>query len=115
MVTPEEIEQKLKEIKPFLREEFQVDQIGYFGSFARGDYQEDSDVDTLVQLQRGIGWKFFDLKDYLESVLNRKVDLVTENSLRDKWKRNILSQVKYLWKTRKEAFWNTWTPKIPSY
>jgi len=96
MVTPEEIEQKLKEIMPFLRDEFKVDQIGYFGSFARGDYREDSDVDILVQLNSGIGWKFFDLKDYLESVLSRKVDLVTENSLRDKWKNIILSQVKYL-------------------
>lgn len=96
MLTSEEIEQKIKKIKPILENEFLVDQIGYFGSFARGDYREDSDVDILVACKRGIGWKFFDLKDYLESVLGRKVDLVTENSLRNKWKESILSQVKYL-------------------
>ena len=96
MLSSEEIEQKIKKIKPILENEFLIDQIGYFGSFARGDYREDSDVDILVACKRGIGWKFFDLKDYLESVLGRKVDLVTENSLRKQWKENILSQVKYL-------------------
>ena len=96
MITSNEIEQKLKEIKPILEAEFLVDQIGYFGSFARGDYREDSDVDIIVACKRGIGWKFFDLKEYLESVLGRRVDLVTENSLRKNWKERILSQVKYL-------------------
>ncbi len=96
MTTTKEIEQKIKEIKLILQEKFLVEQIGYFGSFARGDYREDSDVDILVACKRGIGWIFFDLKDYLESVLGRKVDLVTENSLRKNWKESILSQVKYL-------------------
>jgi len=96
MESPLEIERKIKEAKPFLKENFLVDQIGYFGSFARGDYREDSDVDIIVECRRGIGWKFFDLKDYLEEILGRKVDLVTENSLRTKWKKSILSQVKYL-------------------
>jgi predicted nucleotidyltransferase len=96
MITSNELEQKLREIKPILEAEFLVDQIGYFGSFARGDYREDSDVDIIVACKKGIGWKFFDLKEYLESVLGRKVDLVTENSLRKNWKERILSQVKYL-------------------
>jgi predicted nucleotidyltransferase len=96
MVTPKEIEQKILKVKPFLQKEFLVEQIGYFGSFARGDYSEDSDIDIIVACKRGIGWKFFDLKDFLESVLGKKVDLVTENSLRKQWKDSILSQVKYL-------------------
>ena len=96
MVSSKEIEKKITEIKPFLQKEFLVEQIGYFGSFARGDYSEDSDVDIIVACKRGLGWKFFDLKDYLESVLGRKVDLVTENSLRKQWKESILNQVKYL-------------------
>ncbi|GEO03029.1 nucleotidyltransferase [Adhaeribacter aerolatus] len=96
MISSKEIEQKIKEVKPILQKKFLVDRIGYFGSFARGDFSEDSDVDIIVTCKRGIGWIFFDLKDYLESVLGRKVDLVTENSLRKQWKESILSQVKYL-------------------
>jgi len=81
---------------PYLKDEFGVDQIGYFGSFANGDYSDDSDVDVLVVFNRKVGWKFFDLKDYLETLLKRKIDLVTEGSLKKQWKESILHQVKYV-------------------
>ena len=96
METPQEIENKIRSIKPYLADEFGVGQIGYFGSFANGDYHQDSDVDVLVTFNKKIGWKFFDLKEYLESVLDRKVDLVTERSLKKQWKRAILQQVRYI-------------------
>lgn len=96
MESPKEIESKLKSVKPYLIDEFGIDQIGYFGSFARGDYGEDSDLDIMVSFNKRIGWKFFDLKEYLESVVGRKVDLVTERSLRKQWKEAILEQVVYL-------------------
>ena len=96
MTTPVTIEEKLKEVKPVLRDKFSVDRIGYFGSFARGDYREDSDVDIVVSFSGSIGWKFFDLKEYFESLLNKKVDLVTEYSIRKQWKEAILNQVKYV-------------------
>lgn len=96
MLSQKEIEQIIRKIKRILREEFMVDQIGYFGSFARGDFGEDSDVDIIVECKRGVGWKFFELKDYLETVLGKKVDLVPENSLRKNWRESILSQVKYI-------------------
>ncbi|WPP51699.1 nucleotidyltransferase family protein [Catalinimonas niigatensis] len=96
METSQEIESRLKAIKPYLQDEFGVDQIGYFGSFAKGDYHENSDLDVLVSFDRKIGWKFFDLKDYLEAIIGRKVDLVTERSLKKQWKQAILQQVKYI-------------------
>ncbi len=96
MVTLQDIESKIKSVKPRLVDEFGIDQIGYFGSFANGEYREDSDLDILVSFNKRIGWKFFDLKDYLESVTGRKVDLVTERSLRKQWRQAILEQVVYL-------------------
>ncbi|SDL68796.1 hypothetical protein SAMN05421823_107254 [Catalinimonas alkaloidigena] len=96
METPQDIERKLKAVKSYLQDEFGVEQIGYFGSFANGNYRDDSDLDVLVAFRRKIGWKFFDLKDYLESAIGRKVDLVTEGSLRKQWKQAILQQVKYV-------------------
>lgn len=96
MVTPQKIESKLKAVKPYLQDEFGISQIGYFGSFANGEYREDSDLDVLVSFDRKIGWKFFDLKDYLEATVGRKVDLVTERSLKKQWKQAILAQVKYI-------------------
>lgn len=96
MTTPQNIEERLKSVKPFLEKEFAIDKIGYFGSFAKGDYNGNSDIDLLVSFNRSIGWKFFDIKDYLETVLERKVDIVTEGSLRKDWKNDILEQVKYI-------------------
>ncbi len=96
MQTPQEIENKLKTLKPYIQDEFGVDQIGYFGSFARGDHRNDSDLDLLVTFGSKIGWKFFDLKDYLETAIGRKVDLVTKRSLKRQWKQAILKQVKYI-------------------
>lgn len=96
MDTPQDIEDKVRSIKPYLADEFGVDQIGYFGSFATGNYHMNSDVDVLVVLKKKIGWKFFDLKDYLESVLDRKVDLVTERSIKKQWRQAVLQQVRYI-------------------
>lgn len=96
MLTPTEIEKKLKEEKNFLSQHFFVEKIGYFGSFATNTYHLDSDVDILVNLRQGAGWTFFDLKEYLEAKLGQKVDLVTENSIRGAWKEQILQQVKYI-------------------
>ena len=96
METTQDIESKIKYAMPYLKSEFGIGKIGYFGSFARGDYSQDSDLDILVSFNKRIGWKFFDLKDYLESIVGRKVDLVTQRSLRKQWKEAILEQVKYL-------------------
>ena len=54
-----------------------------FGSFARGDADEQSDLDLLVELDHSkpIGWDFYSWMEGLEILLKRKVDLVTEKSL----------------------------------
>lgn len=56
-----------------------------FGSFARGEETPLSDVDLLVQLDytKLDGFGFFDMWSDLEHLLDRRVDLVTENSLAD--------------------------------
>lgn len=56
-----------------------------FGSFARGEETPTSDVDILVVLDysQPIGLKFYGMWNDLESILDRSVDLVTENSLAD--------------------------------
>jgi predicted nucleotidyltransferase len=55
---PVSIEEKLKAIKPILKDKYSVERIGYFGSFARGDYREGSDIDIIVSFSGSVGWKF---------------------------------------------------------
>ena len=91
-----QIREAIKSLLPVLRSRYGVDQIGIFGSFARGEAGPDSDVDLLVSFSRPIGWDFFDLKDFLEEKLSRKVDLVTERSIRPDWKSQILEEASFL-------------------
>ncbi|MEA3312066.1 MAG: nucleotidyltransferase domain-containing protein, partial [candidate division WOR-3 bacterium] len=62
MKTLEEIKATLRRHKPLLREKFKVNQIGVFGSYAKGEESQASDVDILVELNQPIGWEFVDLK-----------------------------------------------------
>lgn len=58
-----------------------------FGSFARGEASDDSDVDLLVELDRPVGlFHFVRLQRYLEERLGRRVDLVTRDALRPELK-----------------------------
>ncbi len=95
MISRDNIILKLKELKPFLQQEYSVREIGLFGSFSEETHTEDSDIDILVVLERPIGWKFFSLELYLEQIFNRKIDLVTKNALRKQIKDKILNQVQY--------------------
>lgn len=86
MTTP--VQQKT-EILQRLREHqreligYGVSKIGLFGSFVRGEQHPDSDVDLLLEFREGS--KNFDnfmhLSFLLEELLNRKVELVTPESL----------------------------------
>ncbi|WP_019639214.1 nucleotidyltransferase family protein [Paenibacillus fonticola] len=91
----EEIENKLRTEKQYLKEHFYVEKIGLFGSFARNEQTENSDIDLLVEFSRPVGFEFLDLKDYLESVLGREVDLVTPKAIKPYMKDEILSEVQY--------------------
>ncbi len=54
-----------------------------FGSYTRGEADNNSDVDILVELDytKHIGLGFVKMKQQLEEVLQKKVDLVSENSI----------------------------------
>lgn len=67
---------------------FGVEELLVFGSVARGEARPDSDVDLMVRFSRPTGiFALVHLKDYLESIIGRPVDLVTEAGLRP-WMRD---------------------------
>ena len=89
-----EIESILKTHRNVLSARFHVANIGVFGSFSRGEETGSSDVDILVEFSEPVGWEFFDLKEYLEEILGRSVDLVTKNALKRQIKDRILEEVR---------------------
>ena len=80
----EDIKNILAEHKERIREKYGVIILGIFGSYARGEQNQISDIDILVDIEKPIGFKFFDLWDELESILHLKVDLLTINSVKQK-------------------------------
>lgn len=76
-----EILQLLKDAQPDLFRQFGVNRLAIFGSYARGDQSESSDVDILVEVDPSIGLRFVDLADTIESLLGLPVDLVSRRAI----------------------------------
>ena len=89
------LEKKLKKLKPELKAKYNVKSIGIFGSYARQEANQDSDIDILVEFSDSIGWEFVDLKNLLEEKLGKEVDLVTSEALKSEFKEEVLKEVIY--------------------
>lgn len=97
MKTLEEIKQLLSQSKPRLEECYRVTQVGVFGSYARGEQTENSDVDVLIDYtQAPTLVHLVELRDFLQGLLNIKVDIVTKNGLKPRIRERVLSEVVYV-------------------
>lgn len=65
----------LTEATPYIRSEFGVKSLSIFGSVARGEERTDSDVDIFVEMPPK-AFKVVALKQYLQELLGKAVDLV---------------------------------------
>ena len=73
----------LREHRATLAQSFGVAELSLFGSFARDQATGDSDIDLLVQFDGPATSKqYFGTQFYIEDLLGRRVDLVTEKALR---------------------------------
>ena len=62
---------------------FGVKHLSLFGSAARDEMRQDSDVDVLVEFERPATFdRYVGLNEYLEALLQRRVDVVTEAGLK---------------------------------
>ena len=87
MKSLEEVRRLLQEHKEELTNRYGVPRIGIFGSYARNEQTEESDVDILVEFERPIGLDFVSLADHLEALLGFKVDLVSRGAIKpNRWK-----------------------------
>ncbi len=86
----------LKQQLPFLKQNFKVKSIGLFGSYAREEQTEKSDIDMLVEFEAPVGFfKFMELEDYLSGKLEIKVDLVILDALKPLIKPYIMAEAVY--------------------
>ncbi len=98
MKTFKEIQDFFSGYKPILLEKYKwLSELGIFGSYVRGEQNEESDVDVLVDYTEAPDLiELIDLENYLSDNLGMKVDVVTKNGLKPRLKERILSEVVYV-------------------
>jgi uncharacterized protein len=92
--TRDTVLQKLEENRDAIRG-FGVKRLGLFGSVARGEATEVSDLDFLVELEKKSFDTYMDLKDFLEEIFGCKVDLVMKEALKPRLREPILKETVY--------------------
>ena len=79
----DEVLETLRKHKQVLRERFDVTGLALYGSFARNQATPDSDVDILVRFGGpATSRSYFGTLFYIEDLLGRRIDLVTDKALR---------------------------------
>ena len=74
-------------------ERLDVASLSVFGSVARGEVRDDSDIDVLVGFKSSPTFdRYMDVKLLLERVTGRRIDLVTEGALRPELRRRIVHE-----------------------
>jgi len=95
----QDILQKLRAYFPEIKDQYQIKEIGIFGSYVRGEEKETSDIDILVAFSSDIEFgllTFCQLENKLSEKLGRTVDLVTKDGLKPRLGEDILKEVVYL-------------------
>lgn len=84
----------LADLKGEIRQKYKVQIKGIFGSYARGEQKDTSDIDILVDFEEDADpFDFTGLALFLEEKLNIHVDIIPEKSLRKEIKRSVLKEV----------------------
>jgi len=88
---------KLSEFKQTFGRQYGITKLGIFGSVARQENTEDSDIDIVVEVEKPTLSLMYELREKLKALFNCDVDLVRfRSTLRPLFKSNILSEVVYV-------------------
>lgn len=80
----------LHQSRDALSERYGARHLALFGSVARDEMRPDSDVDVLVEFDGPTTYEaYFGLKDFLEKLFNRPVDLVTSKGLKPRARQHV--------------------------
>lgn len=97
MRTTAEIVDLLREFKARSAQKYGIVTLGLFGSAARGEQREGSDIDVCVKLNRPSLFRVMDIKEELESLFQTKVDVITlHETMRALFRRNIEQDAIYI-------------------
>jgi hypothetical protein len=89
--------QKLSDFKRLFAQKYGITRLGIFGSVARNEHTENSDIDIVVEVKKPTLQLMYELNEALKQLFNCEVDLVRfRDSLRPLLKTNIQRDVIYV-------------------
>lgn len=96
MVNLQDILSILSGHKSLLFAKYKIRRMAIFGSVSRRTNTENSDIDVLVEFDEKIGIEFVDLAEELETIIGKKVDLVSKNGIKEEYFKSISSDLVYV-------------------
>lgn len=81
MYTLNTILEILRHSKPELQQKYPISALGVFGSYARGEATEKSDIDVAVEISGPMGLSFVAMAEEIEALFDVKVDVVPKRSI----------------------------------
>ena len=93
----EEIKAILGQVKSLVKEKYYVSELGIFGDYVKGEVQENSEVNILIDYTEPPSLlDLVDLEYYLSDLLKVKADVISKNGLKGNRRERILSEVIYV-------------------
>lgn len=87
---------RLRKLQPELDAKFGVRKIGVFDCYRKEHQGTMCDLNVLVELEHPLGWKFFELKGYIEKKLQLHIDIFTPRALKPSLREEILQKTKFV-------------------
>jgi uncharacterized protein len=99
MLSKSEILSYLEENRPMFADKYHLSKLGLFGSYARNDFSENSDIDIIIEFDSSATHIFqykYELREILKQQFKKEVDLCREKSIRSQLKPFILKDTIYV-------------------
>jgi len=91
--TKMELKKKISLLIPTLEEKYHVESLEIFGSYARGEQSQSSDLDLLITFSQPYSlWELLAVKEFLSKKLHLKVDIVPKDSIKPLLKEQIIQE-----------------------
>jgi predicted nucleotidyltransferase len=95
MYTLQTILKILRQHKPELQKKYPIGKLGVFGSYARGDANEKSDIDIAVEITGPMGLSFVAMANEIEDLLGKKTDVVPLRSIKTQYLKSDKKDIYY--------------------
>lgn len=86
----------MQRIKKELYSRYGVTRIGHFDCYVDHHHNQFCDINILVELEKPMGWRFFDLKLFIQRKLQIDIDIFTAGSLKPALKAEIMSKIQFV-------------------